>query len=84
MNVYIPHPGYSMEYLEFLAKVWRKKFEEYVISLRDKNKKPLVICGDFNILRNNLDTYHKPRKDDQTPFFFDVEKVTFEDLLVNG
>src|SRR5579875_342225 len=52
VNTYFPNAQRGLTRLEYKLK-FNGKFEEYAQSLR--RKKPLVVCGDFNVAHTELD-----------------------------
>lgn len=54
VNAYVPNSQQNLQRQAFRMK-WDESFREYVSSL--KEEKPVVICGDFNVARSELDIY---------------------------
>jgi exodeoxyribonuclease-3 len=62
INVYVPNSGQQLERLQYRQK-WDKDFLTYLKTL--ERKKPLIVCGDFNVahqpidLKNDASNYNK-------------------------
>lgn len=62
INVYVPNSGQQLERLQYRQK-WDKDFLTYLKTL--ERKKPLIVCGDFNVahqpidLKNDTSNYNK-------------------------
>jgi exodeoxyribonuclease-3 len=62
INVYVPNSGQQLERLDYRQK-WDKDFLNYLKRLEEK--KPLIVCGDFNVahqpidLKNDTSNYNK-------------------------
>lgn len=52
VNVYVPNSGSQLLRLEYRQK-WDKDFCTYLKSL--ENKKPVIVCGDFNVAHKSID-----------------------------
>ena len=56
INIYLPN-GNPIDTEKFDYKInWMKKFNEYILSLRNK-KIPVLISGDFNVIPSDDDVY---------------------------
>lgn len=52
VNVYVPNSGSELKRLDYRQE-WDKAFFGYLKGLEDK--KPVVVCGDFNVAHNEID-----------------------------
>ena len=56
INIYLPN-GNPIDTEKFDYKImWMKKFNEYILQLKDKSY-PILIGGDFNVIPNDEDVY---------------------------
>eukprot|EP00903_Cladosiphon_okamuranus_P013530 g12602.t1 len=60
VNVYTPNAGAGLKRLDFRTKEWDKAFAEYVRGL--EKTKPVVVVGDFNVARLDIDFYNPEQK----------------------
>lgn len=54
VNAYVPNSQQNLQRHAYRVQ-WDEGFREFVCSL--KEEKPVIICGDFNVARNELDIY---------------------------
>ncbi len=60
INAYVPQ-GFKMQNPQFAYKLeWFKRFEAY-LSRHFSSKKPLILCGDLNVAREEIDV-HNPKR----------------------
>ena len=84
ITVYTPNsnsPGHPRA--EYRTKVWDTNFRAYVQTLMDDGGPPLVLCGDFNVARRDIDVYH-PEKWRGQAGLLPEERAGFEQLLETG
>lgn len=67
----------------YRSDVWDKAFREYLQTLQADGGPPLVICGDFNVARRDIDVYH-PEKWKGQAGLLPAERAGFENLLSDG
>ena len=79
VNVYVPN-SHNLEWLERRLK-WEDAFRDYLKGL-DK-KKPVVICGDFNVAHQPIDLKN-PASNHHSAGFSDEERGKFTELLNAG
>lgn len=82
LNVYVPSINtYSgPDRIDFREK-WDTAFREYV----SKFSKPVIIAGDFNTVREYIDSYPESEKNvPEGPLFLPKTKANFEQLLSLG
>eukprot|EP00752_Nemacystus_decipiens_P009130 g8154.t1 len=60
VNVYTPNAGAGLKRLDFRTKDWDMAFAEYVRGL--EKVKPVVVVGDFNVARLDIDFYNPEQK----------------------
>ncbi|MGL4485204.1 MAG: exodeoxyribonuclease III [Anaerovoracaceae bacterium] len=54
MNVYIPNSKNELAGLPY-RMLWEDDFRKYLSDLKNKSKKPVIICGDMNVAHNEID-----------------------------
>ena len=54
VNAYVPNSQQNLQRHAFRME-WDEEFRDYVCELREE--KPVIICGDFNVARTELDIY---------------------------
>lgn len=74
INVYVPNSKSGLSRINYRMD-WDELFRNYIFKL--ENKKPVIVCGDFNV-----DLYSKDNSLDKE--FIDNEKDEFYYLLDNG
>lgn len=82
VNVYVPslNPHSDPERPEYRNR-WEASLREYVSGLQ----KPAIICGDFNVARNHIDTYPENQKNEpDDPLFRSEIRDNFEQLITLG
>ena len=52
VNVYVPNSGSQLLRLDY-RQVWDREFCAYLKNL--EKKKPIIVCGDFNVAHNSID-----------------------------
>jgi exodeoxyribonuclease-3 len=67
----------------FRAEVWDGEFRRYVGKLMEDGGAPMVLCGDFNVARRDIDVA-RPKKWAKQPGLLSAERDGFEILLANG
>ena len=67
----------------YRAQVWDCEFRAYVATLNADGGPPLVLCGDFNVARRDIDVYH-PEKWKGQAGLLPEERAGFEALLSDG
>ena len=78
VSVYTPHSGVGeLKRLEYRVKRWDRAFEAYINRLKDQTGKPVIICGDLNIIRHDQDIYN-PKTKVGRPGTTDRERDSFE------
>jgi len=78
VSVYTPHSGVGdLKRLDYRVERWDRAFEAYIERLKAKTGKRVVICGDLNIIRNDVDIYN-PKTKGGRPGTTDLERNSFE------
>ncbi len=80
VNVYTPNSQSELQRLDY-RQTWDKAFADYVSGL-DK-RKPVVMCGDFNVAHNEIDLKN-PKTNHHSAGFTDEERAGFTALLGCG
>lgn len=75
VNVYTPNSGKNRFHIRHL---WDSAFKTYIKEL--ENKKPVVICGDFNVAHQEIDLKN-PKNNHDRAGFTDNERNDFTSLL---
>ena len=78
---YVPNAGEGLKRLDYRVKEWDKDFFEYINNL--KNKKDVILTGDLNVARENIDIFD-PKGREKLPGFTLLEKNSFNNFLKSG
>jgi len=78
--VYVPNSGEGLKRLSYRME-WDDAFRDYLLAL--DAKKPVVVCGDFNVAHQEIDLKN-PATNHQTAGFTDEERAKFTELLDAG
>ena len=70
VNVYVPNSGQQLERLEYRKK-WDKDFLNYLKHLEEK--KPLIVCGDFNVAHQPIDLKNDKANYNKTAGYTQIE-----------
>ncbi len=81
ISCYTPNAGEGLKRVDYRVKEWDKDFFEYINSL--KNKKDIILCGDLNVARENLDIF-EPKGKEKLAGFSKQEKESFKKFLDMG
>lgn len=80
VTVYVPNAKRELERLDYRMK-WEDDFRKYVEDL--KNKKMVIICGDFNVAHNEIDIKNAKANIGKAGFTYE-EREKFTKLLDSG
>lgn len=80
VTCYTPNAQDGLKRIEYRLE-WDSDFREYLKKL--DGKKPLIVCGDFNVANENIDI-HDPVGLRGNPGFSDQERESFKALLSAG
>lgn len=80
VNVYTPNAQDGLKRLSYRMH-WEDDFRAYLARLDDK--KPVIVCGDFNVAHKEIDLKN-PQSNHQNAGFSDEERAKFSELLQNG
>ena len=80
VNIYVPTSQDGLRRLSFRIR-WEDAFRSYVHGLIEK--KPVIICGDFNVAHNEIDLA-TPRLCRSCAGFSNEERAKFTELLSGG
>ena len=82
VNVYVPNSQLNLKRRDYRL-AWDDKFFDYILDL--KQKKPLIICGDFNVTRSSLDVFESHEKMQlKEQGYLSDERNNLENLLREG
>lgn len=81
VNVYVPNSKRGLKRLPYREKEWDVDFLKYLKKI-DK-KKPVIICGDFNVAHTELDLAN-PKNNKRTHGFTEEERNGFTNLVNAG
>ena len=81
ISCYTPNAGEGLKRLDYRVKEWDKDFFEYINSL--KNKKDIIVTGDLNVARHDIDIYD-PKGREKLPGFTKMEKESFNNFINTG
>ena len=80
VTVYTPNSQYKdSERNQYRTEEWDKNFKEFVDLLNEK--KSTIICGDFNVARDDIDVYEPEERRDVCAGFLNKERENFDTLL---
>ena len=80
VNQYVPNVKRDLSRLDYRMK-WEDDFRKYIKKLEEK--KPVVICGDFNVAHNPIDIKNDRANVGNAGFTYE-ERDKFSKLLDNG
>ena len=80
VNVYVPNVKRSLERLPY-RMTWEDDFLKYIKNL--ENKKPVVVCGDFNVAHQEIDIKNAKQNIGNAGFTYE-EREKFTQLLNSG
>ena len=80
VNVYFPNASRELVRLDYKME-YNKRFQRYTQRLR--KKKPVVVCGDFNVSHKEIDLA-RPKNNRQHAGFTDEERQWFDRYLKKG
>ncbi|MCX2720741.1 exodeoxyribonuclease III [Lentiprolixibacter aurantiacus] len=81
VNVYVPNSGQKLERLEY-RKAWDAAFLTYLKNL--ESKKPVVVCGDFNVAHGPIDLKNDKTNYNKTAGYTQIEIDGMENYLQEG
>ena len=81
VNVYVPNSQkVESERAKFRTE-WDIKFREATKNIKEQIGKEIVICGDLNVARSDIDIVDPQRKRNRVPGFLDFERSGIENHL---
>ena len=80
VNIYAPNSQMELARIDYRV-LWEDDLRAYLAGLRAK--KPVVLCGDLNVARGDIDLKN-PDKNRGNTGFSDQEKAKLEELLASG
>ncbi len=80
VNVYVPNSKRDLSRLEYRQR-WDRDFLAYLKNL--ELKKPVVVCGDFNVAHTPLDLA-RPKGNEKTHGFTPEERSGFDTIVESG
>ncbi|MBI2103250.1 exodeoxyribonuclease III [Candidatus Woesearchaeota archaeon] len=78
VNVYVPNSGRGLPRLKY-RKTWDNDFLQYLKRL--EQKKPVVVCGDFNVAHTEIDLAHPKENYNKTAGYTQVEIDGFVNFM---
>lgn len=81
VTVYVPNSGQQLARLGY-RKTWDEAFRDYLKGL--EKKKPVIVCGDFNVAHQEIDLANPKRNYDKTAGYTQQEIDEFNILLDSG
>ena len=81
VTVYVPNSGRGLVRLDY-RRSWDKDFLTYLVKL--KKKKPLIVCGDFNVAHQAIDLKNDKSNYNKTAGYTQVEIDGFSRLIDRG
>ncbi len=81
VNVYVPNSKRGLERLDYRQKSWDVDFLSYLKKL--EKKKPVVVCGDFNVAHKEIDLTN-PKTNVKNAGFTPEEREGFDNLVDSG
>ncbi len=83
VTVYTPNSKGDLSRLKERTKDWDPLFKTYCNCL--KLKKPVIICGDFNVIHQDIDIYQPEKHQGNIYAGYTIEeRTTFTELLSSG
>ncbi len=80
VDVYVPNAGEGLRRLDYRVS-WDQAFGAYVASLNEK--KPVLLCGDFNVARTPQDIWDQGEGEEGTAGYTPQEREGFEKNLLS-
>jgi exodeoxyribonuclease III len=80
VNVYFPNANHELSRLDFKLR-FNDRLLKFLKNL--EKKKPLVICGDYNVAHNPIDLAN-PKENEGNPGYTFQERAWFDKFLKNG
>jgi len=81
VNVYVPNSGQGLKRLDYRQK-WDEDFRNYLNNLQEK--KPVVVCGDFNVAHQAIDLKNDKSNYNKTSGYTQIEIDGMTSLLGLG
>ena len=82
VNCYTPNSQDGLKRLDYRME-WEDAFRAYLLAL--DAKKPVILCGDFNVAREHIDIYPENLRNElEPPGFQSLEREGMERLLALG
>eukprot|EP00347_Sterkiella_histriomuscorum_P000908 403374064 len=81
--VYVPNSGDDLRRLSYRTQEWDKAFFDYLDRTRIETNKPLILTGDLNVARNELDVFDTKGKD-KVACYTPEERKSFESFINRG
>jgi exodeoxyribonuclease-3 len=84
ISVYVPNSKPDLSRLEWRTSIWDAEFRRLVMHLEFKrDKKPVIVCGDYNVAREEIDI-HNAKGKAKTHGFTAEERAAFEALIADA
>ncbi len=81
VNVYVPNSKDDLSRLPYRFKEWDVEFLSFLKKL--EKKKPVVVCGDFNVAHKEIDL-SRPKENEFTHGFTKEERAGFDNFVKAG
>ncbi len=81
VTVYVPNSGRGLPRLAYRKK-WDADFLKYLQQL--EKKKPVLVCGDFNVAHTEIDLSHPKENYNKTAGYTQIEIDGFKNFLNEG
>jgi exodeoxyribonuclease-3 len=81
VNVYVPNSGQKLKRLAY-RKEWDKDFLKYLNNLQ--KKKPVVVCGDFNVAHQPIDLKNDKLNYNKTAGYTQIEIDGMDAFITSG
>lgn len=76
INAYVPYSNKSVP--EFIEH--RKQWDKWIVDYINRQSKPVIMCGDLNVVHTALDTFHA-KYEQNTGCYYQWERDDFNRLL---
>ncbi|CDW73391.1 exodeoxyribonuclease iii family protein [Stylonychia lemnae] len=83
VSVYVPNSGDDLRRLDYRTQEWDKDFFDYLDKIRTEKQKPLILTGDLNVARNELDIFDVKGKE-KVACYTPQERASFQTFIDKG